>query len=54
MAVTHRGTFKWENYKPKKGDSGSPVVNKHGELVGVVYGHVIRSNAPLYIPVRRK
>lgn len=36
--VTSRGTFPWYTYKSEKGDSGSPILNKNGELVGLVWG----------------
>lgn len=36
--ITGRGCFFWEHYVPEPGDSGSPVVDKDGELVGLVYG----------------
>ncbi len=38
IAITGRGKFLWSKYIPAKGDSGSPVVNKDGELVGVIWG----------------
>lgn len=37
-AITGRGTFLWDKYVPTKGDSGSPVVNRAGNMIGVIYG----------------
>ncbi len=52
--ITKRGTFYWRYYKVIGGDSGSPIINEHGELVGVVYGWrpTKNGNKPLYIPVK--
>lgn len=35
---TRRGEFLWVNYEPKHGDSGSPIFDKEGFLIGLVYG----------------
>jgi len=51
--ITHRGVFKWKRYVPKRGDSGSPVINIRGKLIGVVYGFKNgRIRKPLFIPVK--
>lgn len=50
--ITHRGTFIWEEYIAEKGDSGSPVVNDDGELIGVVYGHKLgKPEKPMFIRI---
>ena len=49
-AITRRGDFLWENYRPKPGDSGSAIVTKHGELVGILYGHR-KDKTPIYLRV---
>ena len=50
--ITRRGTFKWIGYKTKPGDSGSAVVNRKGELIGIVYGH--RGDKPIYLRIKKE
>ena len=35
---TPRGNIDWRDYIPVAGDSGCPVLNKHGEVIGLVSG----------------
>lgn len=36
--ITLRGIFPWDIYEVVGGDSGSPILNKSGELIGLIYG----------------
>jgi hypothetical protein len=50
---THRGIFSWESYRSKPGDSGSPILNSKGEVVGLVWGHD-GSGSPIMLRITPK
>lgn len=47
----HLGYQLWRNAKSYEGDSGSPVFDKDGKVVGVVWGHYKWSNGAIYEPI---
>jgi len=47
--ITLRGTFLWDKYLPKKGDSGSAVINKYENLIGIIYGRI--GTRPIFFSV---
>ena len=46
--VTHRGVFNWQPGIVTPGDSGCPILNANGDVIGVVHGHytMSRKNIP--------
>lgn len=49
--VTPRGTFLWSQYRAEKGDSGSPVADSSGRLIGLVWGFYTDNRQPIYMSV---
>jgi hypothetical protein len=45
--LRHNGKKKWDSAKAFPGDSGSPVVDSKGRLVGLVYGHYLHDNTAI-------
>lgn len=45
LAITrHSGRVYWNSALSYPGDSGSPVIDRHGRLVGLIWGHYLNTN----------
>lgn len=51
--VTHRGIFMWQPGVITPGDSGSPILNPSGDVIGLVHGYYIATRVGIIATFRR-